>query len=213
MKIGILGSGEVGRSLAVGFLKHNYEVMIGTRDKNKLEKFKEETKNKVLVGNFNETAKFGEVVVLAVKGLIAKEVIRLAGEERLKGKIVIDTTNPLSDFPPERGVLKFFTSLDKSLMEELQSKFPKIRFVKAFNSIGGSLMVNPDFKEKPTMFICGNDEKAKKEVNEILDLFGFEAEDMGGSGSARAIEPLCMLWCIPGFLRNDWTHAFKLLKK
>ena len=99
-------------------------------------------------------------------------------------------------------------------MEELQSMFTKANFVKAFNSIGSAFMVNPDFNgEKPTMFICGNDEKAKKEVSELLSKFGFEVEDMGKVEAARAIEPLCMLWCIPGFLKNEWTHAFKLLKK
>ena len=105
-----------------------------------------------------------------------------------------------------------FTTLDKSLMEDLQSEFPEANFVKAFNSIGSAFMVNPDFDEKPTMFICGNNDQSKKAVTEILDKFGFEVEDMGKAESARAIEPLCMLWCIPGFLKNDWAHAFKLLK-
>ena len=98
-------------------------------------------------------------------------------------------------------------------MEQLQSAFPDAHFVKAFNSIGNALMVNPDLGgTRPTMFICGNDVGAKREVSEILDLFGFEVEDMGGAQAARAIEPLCILWCIPGFLHNRWTHAFKLLK-
>jgi len=138
----------------------------------------------------------------------------MVGIENLDGKTIIDATNPIADVPPENGVLKFFTTLDKSLMEELQSMFTKANFVKAFNSIGSAFMVNPDFNgEKPTMFICGNDEKAKKEVSELLSKFGFEVEDMGKVEAARAIEPLCMLWCIPGFLKNEWTHAFKLLKK
>jgi len=99
-------------------------------------------------------------------------------------------------------------------MEELQSAFPEANFVKAFNSIGSALMVNPNFgRIKPTMFICGNNAGAKSQAVEILDKFGFEVEDMGGAEAARAIEPLCILWCIPGFLRNQWSHAFKLLKK
>ena len=82
------------------------------------------------------------------------------------------------------------------------------------NSVGNACMVNPQFAGgKPTMFICGNDAAAKKVVSGILDQFGWETADMGLSEAARAIEPLCMLWCIPGFLRNDWTHAFKLLTK
>jgi predicted dinucleotide-binding enzyme len=138
----------------------------------------------------------------------------MAGAENLRGKIVIDATNPIADAPPEAGVLRFFTSLDSSLMEQLQAAHPEARFVKAFNSIGNALMVNPDFGGvMPTMFICGDDADAKKAVSEILDRFGFEAEDMGGVRAARAIEPLCILWCIPGFLRNQWTHALKLLRQ
>jgi predicted dinucleotide-binding enzyme len=126
---------------------------------------------------------------------------------------VIDATNPIAELPPENGVLRFFTSLDDSMMERLQKAYPRIRFVKAFNSVGHALMVNPDFPGgKPTMFICGNDENAKKEVKHILDQFGWETEDMGKAESARAIEPLCILWCIPGLQRNEWTHAFRLLK-
>jgi len=138
----------------------------------------------------------------------------LAGEPNLSGKIIVDTTNPISDAAPENGVLQFFTELNYSLMEQLQKRFPGSRFVKAFNSIGSSLMINPDFGGvKPTMFICGNDRIAKAEVSEICTMFGFEAEDMGAAEGARAIEPLCMLWCIPGFRENRWKHAFKLLKQ
>jgi predicted dinucleotide-binding enzyme len=98
-------------------------------------------------------------------------------------------------------------------MERLQRQVPDARFVKAFSCIGNALMVNPDFKgTKPTMFICGNDAAAKSDVSRVLDQFGFETADMGKVESARAIEPLCMLWCVPGFLENSWTHAFKLLR-
>jgi len=127
---------------------------------------------------------------------------------------VIDATNPIADAPPVNGVLKFFTSLDESSMERLQREHPRAHFVKAFNSVGSGCMVNPQFKGgRPTMFICGNDEAAKQTVARILDQFGWETADadMGKAEAARAIEPLCMLWCIPGFLRNDWSHAFKLL--
>jgi len=214
MKIGILGSGVVGQTLASGFVKHGYEVMIGTSDANKLKEWKTKVGSRISVGSFKETVNFGEIIVLAVKGTASKRALQMADAENLKGKTIIDATNPIADASPEHGVLKFFTTLDKSLMEELQSEFPKANFVKAFNSIGSAFMINPDFKgQKPTMFICGNDEEAKKEVSQILDLFGFEVEDMGKVEAARAIEPLCMLWCIPGFLKNEWTHAFKLLKK
>ena len=110
-------------------------------------------------------------------------------------------------------MLRYFTGPNDSLMERLQRANPKARFVKAFNSVGSALMVNPDFHgTRPTMFYCGNDAAAKAEVARVLDQFGWEGADMGGAVAARAIEPLAMLWCIPGFLQNSWTHAFHLLK-
>jgi len=146
-----------------------------------------------------------------VKGTAASDVLRIAGAS-LAGKPVIDATNPIADDSPVNGVLKFFTRHDESLMERLQREQPELRLVKAFNSVGAACMVNPEFKGgKPTMFICGNDQAAKRTVAAILDQFGWEVADMGAVEAARAIEPLCMLWCIPGFLRNDWRHAFKLL--
>lgn len=214
MKVGILGSGSVGLVLADGFLKHGHDVMVGTRNPEKLSSWKEKTAGRGRVGKVAETAAFGEIVILAVKGTAAKETLKLAEAANLKGKTVIDATNPIADHPPEKGVLKFFTTLDNSLMEQLQSAYPDAHFVKAFSSVGNGLMVNPDLGGlKPSMFICGNDENAKRDVGKILDTFGFEVEDLGAAEAARAIEPLCILWCIPGFLRNDWMHAFKVLRK
>lgn len=212
MKVGILGSGDVAKALARGFLKHGHEVMLGTRSPEKLAPWKTNHPDGH-VGRFADAARFGELVVLAVKGTAAAEALHAAGAANLSGKPVIDATNPLADAPPENGVLKFFTSLDESLMERLQREFEEARFVKAFNSVGNALMVNPHFEGgKPTMFICGNDAGAKQIVREILDQFGWETADMGQVEAARAIEPLCMLWCIPGFLRNEWGHAFRLLR-
>lgn len=212
MKIGILGSGVVAQVLANGFLKHGHEVLLGTRNPDKLAEWK--SKNpKARVGSSGDAAAFGDLVVLAVKGAAASEAIRSAGITTLAGKTVMDVTNPIADLPPENGVIRFFTSLDESLMERLQKEFPALRFVKAFNSVGNAGMVNPSFKGgKPTMFVCGNDDAAKKTVISIVEQFGWEPEDMGKAEAARAIEPLCMLWCIPGFLRNDWMHAFKVLR-
>ncbi len=211
MKVGILGSGDVAKALAAGFLKHGHTVVMGTRDQAKLADWLAQQPG-AQVGSFSEAAKSGELVVLAVKGSVALEALRAAGAVNLAGKPIIDATNPIADTPPINGVLKFFTSLDESLMERLQREFAAARFVKAFNSVGNPFMVNPQFKGgKPTMFICGNDEAAKQIVGGILDQFGWETADMGKAEAARAIEPLCMLWCIPGFLRNQWSHAFKLL--
>jgi predicted dinucleotide-binding enzyme len=213
MKIGVLGSGTVAQTLAGGFLKHGYEVMIGTRDTGKLTEWRS-TNPKGNAGSFSEAAAFGEALVLAVKGTAAADVLRAAGNKNLAGKLVMDACNPITDEPPSNGVLHFFTSPNDSLMERLQQEFPNARLVKAFNSVGAPRMVNPVYKAgKPTMFICGDDPHAKTAATRILDDFGWETADMGGVEAARAIEPLCMLWCIPGFLHNQWTHAFKLLKE
>jgi hypothetical protein len=212
MKIGILGSGDVAKVLAAGFIGHGHVVMLGTRSPTKLDDWQRQHA-KASIGSLREAAEFGDVAVLAVKGSVASEVLRGAGAGSLAGKVIIDTTNPLADTPPVNGVLKYFTSLDESLMERLQAEFAGMRLVKAFNSVGNACMVDPKFIDgKPTMFICGNDASAKATVAGILEQFGWEAEDMGGVEAARAIEPLCMLWCIPGFLRGQWSHAFKLLK-
>ncbi len=212
MKVGVIGSGVVAQALGAGFLKHGHEVTLGTRDTDKLADWAGKHPGIRLAG-IAETARSGELVVLAVKGTAALDALHLAGVENLSGKVVIDATNPIADLPPVNGVLRFFTSLDESQMERLQRAVPDARFVKAFNSVGNAFMVNPNFPGgRPTMFICGNDDAAKQTVVEILDQFGWEVADMGKVEAARAIEPLCMLWCIPGLLRNQWTHAFKLLR-
>jgi predicted dinucleotide-binding enzyme len=146
--------------------------------------------------------------VLAVKGTAAENAVDLAGAPNLTGKIVIDTTNPISDQPPQGGVVQYFTNANESLMERLQNKVPGAKLVKAFNSVGSAFMVKPAFKQKPAMFICGNDAAAKQEVSAIVERFGWQSVDMGGVEVARPIEALCQLWCAPGFLKNDWKHAF-----
>ncbi len=215
MRIGIIGSGIVGTVLGSAFLNEGYEVMLGTRDTNKkdvVQWLSQDPKGKV--GSFADTAKFGELLLLATSGDITANVISSCGIDNFDGKVVIDATNPIDHTrPPVNGVLPFFSSLDDSLMERLQKMLPEARLVKAFNSVGNAFMYKPDFNGIiPTMFICGNDESAKKTVTGILSSFGWETEDMGKVEAARAIEPLCILWCIPGIIRGQWGHAFKLLK-
>lgn len=214
MKVGIVGSGIVGRVLASGFLQEGHEVMLGTRNVSKEDVVKWQKENPSgLLGSFQETAQFGEIIVLAVSGLAVEDAIELAGKEHFFEKIVIDATNPIAAVPPDNGVLKFFTTLEESLMERIQNILPDAKLVKAFNSVGNAHMYKPSFPDgTPTMFICGNDQKAKKTVTDILSSFGWETEDMGTVEAARAIEPLCILWCIPGFIHNKWNHALKLLK-
>jgi predicted dinucleotide-binding enzyme len=213
-KIGIVGSGIVGQTLANGFVKHGYSVTIGTNTPGKRDELKSRTSGKAIVGSFEDAAAFGDIVVLATKGTAAETALRAAGIANLRGKTVIDTTNPIAESPPVNGVLQYFTSQNESLMERLQALAPEAHLVKSFSCVGNAFMVNPDFGGiKPTMFICGNHEGAKRDVTAILEQFGFEVADMGAVEGARAIEPLCILWCIPGFLSNSWTHAFKLLRR
>ena len=211
-KVGVLGSGVVGKVLADGFLKHGYEVMRGSREPAKLDEWKAQAGAGASVGTFDQAARFGDLVVLAVKGTAAASAVEACGNA-LARKTVIDATNPIADTAPVNGVLQFFTSSNESLMERLQRQVPDARFVKAFSCVGNAFMVGPQLPGgPPTMFICGNDAAARSEVAGILERFGWEVEDCGGAEAARAIEPLCILWCLPGFLRNDWSHAFKLLR-
>lgn len=212
-KVSVLGSGQVGEVLANGFLKHGHEVLRASREPEKLAAWKAGAGANARTGTFAEAAGWGEVVVLAVKGTAAEAAIDAAGVERLAGKLVMDTTNPIAEAAPENGVLRFFTDLNQSLLERLQKKAPQVRFVKAFSCVGSAFMVDPKLPGgPPTMFICGNDSEAKAEATRILQSFGWDVSDMGKAEAARAIEPLCMLWCIPGLLGQGWSHAFKLLR-
>ncbi|PYR54844.1 MAG: DNA-binding protein [Acidobacteria bacterium] len=212
-RIGVLGSGQVGQTLAQGLKTHGYDVRIASRTPAKLADFSK--KSGVATGMFAEVAAWAEALVLTVLGRAAENALREADPANLQGKLVIDTTNPIADGPPEDGVIRFFTSPNDSLMERLQAAVPGAHFVKAFNSVGSALMVNPSFPGgRPTMFYCGNDAGAKTVVARIIDQFGWEGADMGTAKAARAIEPLCQLWCIPGFRENKWTgHAFHLLRR
>ena len=216
MKIGIIGSGQMGQALGTAFLKEGHQVMIGTRNVSKPELLKWKSENEgAQIGTFDAVASFGELIVLSTAGAVANQAILAAGLNNLKGKIIIDTTNPISPSkPPVNGVLQFFTEANSSLMEILQKTSPESKFVKCFSCVGNNLVYKPHFTDgMPSMFICGNDADAKKTVTDIMTSFGWETEDMGKAESAGTIEALCVLWCIPGFLNNDWSHAFKLLKK
>jgi len=214
MKIGVVGSAEVGQLLGAGFLAEGHSVLLGTRNPSKEEVVKwKQAHPEAQTGTFSAAAEYGEVLVLAVPGSAAEEVIRLAGPQHFNGKVVIDVTNPATKQPPTNGVLHFFTTLEDSQLERLQRLLPAARLVKAFNTVGSAFMYKPAFPGgTPSMFICGNDAAARKTVADIVTQFGWEVEDMGQAEAARAIEPLAILWCIPGFMRNQWAHAFKLLK-
>lgn len=210
-RFGVIGSAIVGQTLARGFAHHGHDVRIGSRSPDKLLEFSRTSG--VPVGTFAEVAAWAEHLVLAVAGRAAEAALAAAGAANLGGKVVIDVTNPIALSPPEDGVIRYFTGPNESLMERLQVAFPDARFVKAFNIVGNALMVNPQLPGgPPTMFYCGNDSAAKAVVARVLEQFGWEAADMGTAKAARAIEPLCQLWCIPGIREGRWTHAFKLLR-
>jgi len=212
-KIGIIGSGQVGIALANGLTRHGYDIMVGTNDPEKYMDIQSKTHSAMRIGSFEETAKFSDLLILAVKGAGAEEAVRRAGIDNLKNKTILDTTNPIEEIAPTNGVLHYFTSLEESLMERLQKVAPEANFVKCFSCVGNAFMVDPKFGDiKPSMFICGNDDDAKTRTRHLLDEIGWETEDMGKVEAARAIEPLCILWCIPGMIRGQWMHAFKLLK-
>ncbi len=214
MKIGVLGSGSVGQTLGAGFLKHGHDVMLGTRDPQKpaVQTWISETPG-AAAGTFEQAARFGELVVLATLGRAAEEAISLAGTAQMAGKIVMDTTNPISEAPPVGGILSYFTGPNESLGERIQAAIPKSHVVKAFNSVGAARMIDPSYRQgTPTMFLCGESAQAKETVSGIIRQFGWQPCDFaGGIIAARAIEPLCVLWCSRGFQHNQWGHAFALL--
>jgi len=213
-KVGIIGSGMVGQALAKGFLKYGSEVLIGTSHPEKYDELKSVIGGDVRTGSFADAANFGDLIVLAVRGTSAEELVKSSDFQGAYGKIVLDTSNPIAKGPPVNGVIQYFTDFNESLMEKLQKAAPDVRFVKCFNSVGAAHMVDPAFPDgKPTMFICGNSEEAKRGTTEILTQFGWETADMGSMEAARAIEPLAMLWCIPGFRENNWNNAFKFLSQ
>jgi hypothetical protein len=216
MKIGIIGSGAAGKALGFGFASEGHEVTLGTRSPNseKILQWVAQTGRGVKSGTFEETAQFAELIVFCPLFRAAEDIIKLAGPENFKGKIVIDTTNPIADEPPVNGVLKYTTTGRESAGELIQKWLPDSKVVKAFNSIGNASMYKPKFDEgQPTMFICGNDDDAKKNVTGILESFGWDVMDSGSIKASNALEGLCIIWCARGFREGEWNHAFKLLKK
>jgi hypothetical protein len=216
MKIGILGSGDVGRKLADGFIELGHQVKIGSRDphQSKLtEWIDKHDKEKASSGTFADTASFGELVVLATLWTGTADAIRLADSRNFASKIIIDVTNPLdfSNRMPPRLALGHTDSAG----ETVQRMLPDSKVVKTFNIVGNPHMIHPDFPGgKPTMFICGNDDEAKKMVtDDILTRFGWETIDIGGIEGSRLLEPLALLWITHYFRSGNGNHAFKLLLK
>lgn len=214
MKAGILGTGDVGRSLASGLAGIGYEVKIGTRDP-KSEKSLEIQKklgNAASVVTFAEAAAFGDIVIIATLWSGTENALQLSGKNNFNGKVVIDATNPL-DF--SQGMPPRLThGHTDSGGEQVQRWLPDARVVKAFNMVGHAFMINPKFPGgPPDMFFCGNDDGARSIVFDLLNKLGWSAIDIGGIEGARLLEPLCILWVLYGARTNTWNHAFKLLRK
>jgi predicted dinucleotide-binding enzyme len=211
IKVGVLGSGDVGKVLAGGFLGLGHAVKIGSRDPEKLREWAAAAGDSASTGTFEDAAKFGDILVLATLGTGTLSAIDLAGKDNFANKVVIDATNPL-DF--STGAPKLSVGWNDSLGEQVQRAIPAANVVKAFNTVGNALMINPQIPGgPPTMFLCGNDDDAKKIVSQICQHFGWEVSDLGGIESSRYLEPLCLLWVLHAFRTGSWTHAFKLLQK
>jgi predicted dinucleotide-binding enzyme len=210
MRIGILGSADVGKAFARAFVARGHEVMIGSRDPDKLREFAGEHAG-LRIGTNEETARFGDLMVIATLFSGTKNALELAGPENFAGKVVIDATNPLRF---EEGKLpQLSTGFDTSAGEEIQRWLPGAKVVKAFNTVGNALFSGPKFAQgPPTMFIAGNDAQAKKTVADIAASFGWEPLDVGGIEESRYLEPLAVVWIHYAFKTGTWNHAFKMLR-
>jgi len=215
MKIGILGTGDVGKRLGTGFISIGHEVKIGSRDpeSEKVKSWIAANGKKASGGTFAEAAQFGEVVVLATLWSGTENALKLAGAENFKGKTVIDATNPLVFH--ESGPPSLALGHTDSGGEQVQRWLPGANVVKAFNIVGNAQFVHPQFGQcgPPDMFFCGNDEAAKKQVDGFLKQFGWSTMDIGGIEGARLLEPMCILWVLYGVRSGAWDNAFKMLRK
>jgi len=214
MRVGILGTGDVGRALGRGFAQLGHQVKMGSRDANnqKAKAWAAEAGPSASTGSFAEAAQFAEVAVMCTLWSGTENALRLAGAQNLAGKVLIDATNPLVFVQGSPPALALGQS--DSGGEQVQRWSPQARVVKAFNTVGHAHMFKPQFPGgPPDMFICGNDAGAKTTVTDILTAFGWNTIDIGGIDGARLLEPMCILWVLYGMRTNTWTHAFKLLRK
>lgn len=213
MKVGILGTGDVGKALGNGFLALGHSVMLAGREPNNAkaeEWLKKAASPGAKTGSFKDAAKFGDIVVLATLGTATLEAMKMAGPENLNGKIVLDTTNPL-DF--SSGKPKLVGGLGDSAGEKHQKLAPQAHVVKVFNTVGNALMFKPKLQGgPPTMFICGNDAGAKQKVTELCRDFGWETLDAGGIESSHYLEAMCLVWVLTAIKTGGWMQAFKMLR-
>lgn len=210
MRVGVLGSADVGKAFARAFASRGHEVMIGSRDPAKLAEFVGDNSG-VRSGDNEQTARFGDLIVIATRFDGTKNALELAGAENFAGKVVIDATNPLR-FTPGRGP-ELSLGFDTSAGEEVQRWLPDANVVKAFNTVGNAHFADPSFPDgPPTMFLAGDDEAAKATVSDVVESFGWEPLDVGGIRESRYLEPMALVWIHYAFTSGTWNHAFKLLR-
>jgi 8-hydroxy-5-deazaflavin:NADPH oxidoreductase len=211
MKVGILGTGDVGKALGKAFIDLGHEVLMGAREAGNAKALAFAKENRAKAGTFADAARFGDIAVLATLGVANESVLKLAGPDSFKGKLVINATNPL-DF--SSGAPRLAVGTTDSGGEQVQRLLPGARVVKAFNTVGNALFYKPLLPGgPPDMFIAGEDEGAKKQVADLLRDFGWGAVDLGGIAASRYLEPMCMAWVVYGMRTDTWTHAYKLLRK
>lgn len=194
MRIGIIGSGSVGSSLANGLVRHGHDVMLGTRDTEKpaCQEFVEASDGRGRVGSYADAAHFGDIVITAYPGSLVEEMVAAIGAENLAGKIVIDTVNPILRID---GVVSAAYGDDDSAAEVLQRAVPSARVVKAYNTVWANRMVDPDPADGPTrMRIAGNDAEAKAQVAALLESTGWGVRDLGDLTRARKLEAEVVAW-------------------
>jgi hypothetical protein len=214
MKIGILGTGDVGRAIGNGFVALGHDVKMGARSagNDKARDWVKSAGAHASEGSFADAAQFGEIVVLCTLGVANESAVRGAGLDNFRGKLVIDTTNPLEHAKGRPPTLAVGTT--DSGGEQLQRLLPEAKVVKAWNTVGNAHMFKPSFAGgPPDMFIAGNDEGAKQTTTKILRDFGWDVLDLGGIENSRWLEAMCMAWVAYGFKSGGWNHAFKLLRK
>jgi len=199
MKIAVLGTGMVGDTIGSKLIELGHEVKMGSRTagNEKAMAWVSKHKKNASEGTFEDAAKFGEIVFNCTNGMGSLEALKQAGASNLQGKVMIDISNPL-DFskgmPPSLSVCN-----TSSLGEEIQKSFPEVKVVKALNTLNCSLMVNPGSLAggDHNIFICGNDEGAKKQAKDLLEQFGWKSNaiiDLGDITAARGTEMILPIW-------------------
>jgi predicted dinucleotide-binding enzyme len=225
--IGILGTGVVAQTIAAKLNELGYQITMGTRDVTKTQALTERNQyggppftewhqqyKKIKLGTFADAAKFGEVVFNCIKGDAALEALKLLKADIIRNKVVVDISNPL-DFskgmPP--SLVSQWTNTN-SLGEEIQAAIPEANVVKALNIVNCEVMVNArKTGGDPTMFIAGNNPRAKEEVKKILIQFGWtDIIDLGDISGARGMEMLLPIWLRVWAATQNGYFGFKIVR-